>query len=100
MSFRKLWMTGLTVSLAVLTVQAKTPKYAPTVPLTPAQTALVQKAITQEKATVKAGQKIKLKINYKVTDKTGMDTQFIWIYSNDPSRPTQNFTIKANIVAQ
>jgi len=54
MSFRKFWMTGLTVSLVVLTVQAKTPRFAPPVPLTPAQTALVQKAIAQEKATVKA----------------------------------------------
>lgn len=54
MSFRKLWMTGLAVSLAALTAQAKTPKYAPPVPLTPAQTALVQKAIAREKATVKA----------------------------------------------
>src|SRR5579862_9778396 len=54
MSFRKLWMTGLTVSFGVLTLQAKTAKFAPPVPLTPAQTALVQKAIGQEKATVKA----------------------------------------------
>ena len=54
MSFRKLWMTGLTVSLAALTIQAKTAKFAPPVPLTPAQTALVQKAIAQEKTTVKA----------------------------------------------
>lgn len=54
MSFRKLWMTGLTVSLGVLTVQAKTAKFAPPVPLTPAQTALIQKAIAQEKETVKA----------------------------------------------
>jgi len=54
MSFRKLWMTGLTVSMAVLAAQAKTPKYAPPVPLTPQQTALVQKAIGREKATVKA----------------------------------------------
>ncbi len=54
MPFRKLWMTGLTVFLAVVTVQAKTHKFAPPVPLTPAQTALVQKAIAQEKATVKA----------------------------------------------
>ncbi len=53
MSFRKLWMTGLTVSLAVLTVQAKTAKYAPPVPLTPEQTALVEKAVAQEKMTVK-----------------------------------------------
>lgn len=54
MSFRKLWMTGLTVSLGVLTVQAKTPKFEPPLPLTPAQTALIQKAIAQEKLTVKA----------------------------------------------
>ncbi len=54
MSFRKLWMTGLTVSLAVLAAQAKTPKFAPPVPLTPEQTALVQKAIAREKETVKA----------------------------------------------
>lgn len=54
MSFRKLWMTGLTVSLGVLAVQAKTAKFAPPVPLTPAQTALIQKAIAQEKETVKA----------------------------------------------
>src|ERR1700749_895751 len=54
MSFRKLWMTGVTVSLAVLTVQAKTPKYAPPVPLTPEQSALIQKAVAQEKVTVKA----------------------------------------------
>ncbi|HYK36828.1 hypothetical protein [Alloacidobacterium sp.] len=54
MSFRKLWMTGLTVSLGVLTVQAKTPKFAPPVPLNPTETALIQKAIAQEKATVKA----------------------------------------------
>lgn len=58
MSFRKLWMTGLTVVLAVCTVQAKkTPKYAPLVPLTPEQNALVEKAIAQEKETVKAIQK-------------------------------------------
>jgi len=55
MSFRKLWLTGVTVSLAVLTVQAaKTPKYAPPVPLTPEQSALIQKAVAQEKVTVKA----------------------------------------------
>ena len=54
MSFRKLWMTGVTVSLAVLTMQAKTPKYAPPVPLTPEQSALIQKAVAQEKVTVKA----------------------------------------------
>ena len=54
MPFRKLWMTGLSVSLAILTAQAKTPKFTPPVPLTPEQTALIQKAIAQEKVTVKA----------------------------------------------
>lgn len=54
MSFRKLWMTGLSVSLAVFAAQAKTPKFAPPVPLTPEQTALIQKAIAQEKVTIKA----------------------------------------------
>ncbi|HEX3437714.1 MAG TPA: hypothetical protein VHT24_13175 [Pseudacidobacterium sp.] len=54
MFFRKLWMTGLAVTLAGLTAQAKTAKYAPPVPLTPEQSALIQKAVAQEKATVKA----------------------------------------------
>jgi hypothetical protein len=54
MSFRKLWMTGLSVSLGVLTAQAKTAKFAPPVPLSPAQTELIQRAIAQEKVTVKA----------------------------------------------
>jgi hypothetical protein len=54
MSFRKLWIAGLMAGLAVLTAQAKKPKYAPMVPLTPEQTALVQKAIAQEKVTIKA----------------------------------------------
>jgi hypothetical protein len=56
MSFRRLWMTGLAVSLAVLSAQAKTAKFAPPTPLTPAQSALVQKAIEQEKFIVKAVQ--------------------------------------------
>jgi hypothetical protein len=47
-------MAGLTVALTVFTAQAKTPKYTPPVPLTPEQSALVEKAIAQEKATVKA----------------------------------------------
>jgi hypothetical protein len=54
MFFRNLWVTSLAVSLGGLTVQAKTAKFAPPVPLTPAQTALIQKAIGQEKTTVKA----------------------------------------------
>src|SRR5579883_3579903 len=54
MSFRKLWMTTFTVVFGVITAQAKAPKFAPPAPLTPAQTALVQKAIAQEKLTVKA----------------------------------------------
>ena len=54
MSFRKLWMTTFTVVFGVITAQAKAPKFAPPAPLTPEQTALVQKAIAQEKLTVKA----------------------------------------------
>ncbi|QNI32613.1 hypothetical protein H7849_00895 [Alloacidobacterium dinghuense] len=54
MSFRRLSLTGLAVFSVVLTVQAKTAKVAPPTPLTPAQTELVQKAIAQEKTTVKA----------------------------------------------
>jgi hypothetical protein len=57
MSFRKLWMTGLAATMMVISAQAKAPKYAPLVPLTPEQTALIQKAIAQEKATVQAIQK-------------------------------------------
>ena len=54
MLFRKLWTVGLTITLAVLTPQAKTQKYAPPAPLTPQQSALIQKMIDREKATVVA----------------------------------------------
>jgi hypothetical protein len=54
MSLRRLSVTGLAVFSVVLTVQAKTAKFVPPTPLTPAQTELVQKAIAQEKVTVKA----------------------------------------------
>lgn len=57
MPVRKMWMAGLTVTLAVVTAQAKTPKYVPPAPLTPEQSALVEKAIAQEKVTVKSIQK-------------------------------------------
>ena len=56
MSFRRLWLTGLALSLSVLSAQAKTAKLPPPTPLTPAQAALVQKAIEQEKFIVKAVQ--------------------------------------------
>lgn len=54
MPVRKMWMAGLTVTLAVFTAQAKTRKYVPPAPLTPEQSALIQKAIAQEKVTVKS----------------------------------------------
>ncbi|TCK75287.1 hypothetical protein [Acidipila rosea] len=57
MSLRKLWMTGLTVTLAVTAANAKKPKLPPPVPLTADQTALIQKSIAQEKLIVKAIQK-------------------------------------------
>jgi hypothetical protein len=47
---------------------------------------------------VKAGHSVKLKITYKADGKMGLDNQFIWIYSNDPVTPTQNITVKANII--
>lgn len=56
MSFRKLWMAAIAVMLAGLTAQAKTQRFA-SVPLTPEQSALIQKAIAREKATVTAIQK-------------------------------------------
>jgi hypothetical protein len=58
MPLRKLWTLGLALSLSVTAAQAKKePKYAPPVPLTPAQAALVEKAVAREKATVKLIQK-------------------------------------------
>ncbi len=57
MLFRKLWIITAAVTLGALTAQAKTQKYAPANPLTPEQSALVQKAVAREKATVQAIQK-------------------------------------------
>jgi len=54
MSLRRLSIAGLAVFLVSLTAQAKTAKFVPPTPLTPAQTELIQKAIAQEKVTVKA----------------------------------------------
>jgi hypothetical protein len=58
MSLRKIWILGLAVMLSATAAFAKkTPRYAPVVPLTPQQAALVQKAIVQEKATIQLIQK-------------------------------------------
>ncbi|MBX6360260.1 hypothetical protein [Pseudacidobacterium ailaaui] len=54
MLFRKVWMTAAAVILAAGAAHAKTQKFAPPVPLSPEQSALVQKAIAQEKTIVKA----------------------------------------------
>ncbi|WP_446745754.1 hypothetical protein [Silvibacterium acidisoli] len=58
MSLRKLCTMGLALTLTVSAAYAKkTPKYVPPVPLTPAQAALIDKAVGREKDTVKAIQK-------------------------------------------
>src|SRR5580698_2787729 len=58
MPLRKLWTLGLALSLSVTAAHAKKEaKYAPPVPLTAAQAALVEKAVAREKATVKLIQK-------------------------------------------
>lgn len=58
MSLRKLCTMGLALTLTVSAAYAKkTPKYVPPVPLTPAQAALIDKAVGREKETVKAIQK-------------------------------------------
>src|SRR5579883_534010 len=54
MVFRKIWMTAMAVMLTAFAAQAKTQKFAPPVPLTPEQSALIQKSIAREKVTVKA----------------------------------------------
>ena len=55
-------------------------------------------SVKGEGMTIKAGHTGKLKITYKADGKMGMDNQFIWIHSNDPAQPTQNITIKANVI--
>jgi hypothetical protein len=58
MSLRNMCTLGLALFLSVGAAQAKKEaKYAPPVPLTPEQAALVQKAVDREKATVKQIQK-------------------------------------------
>ncbi len=58
MSHRNVCALGLVLLLSVSAAHAKKePRYAPPVPLTPEQAALVQKAVAQEKATVKLIQK-------------------------------------------
>src|SRR5580704_11314722 len=58
MQLRKFWTLSLAVFVGVATAHAKKePKYAPAVPLTAEQTALIEKAVAQEKVTVKQIQK-------------------------------------------
>lgn len=58
MQLRKFWTLGLALFIGVTAAQAKKqPKYAPPIPLTPEQSALIEKAIAQEKNTVKQIQK-------------------------------------------
>lgn len=57
MSFRKLSVMGLAMCFTVSAAYARKPKMPPPAPLTAAQSALIQKAIGQEKLIVKAIQK-------------------------------------------
>jgi len=53
--------------------------------------------VKADKTVIRPGQSAKLKVTYKADGKVSNDTQYVWIYSNDPSRPTQNFTVKATV---
>ena len=58
MSFRKIWILGLALVLSVTAAYAKKTRPRPTtLPLTPQQTALIQRAIEREHATIKLIQK-------------------------------------------
>jgi hypothetical protein len=58
MTLRKLWIFSLLLTLGTTSaVQAKQKKYEPPIPLSPEQSALVQKAIAREKVTVREIQK-------------------------------------------
>ncbi len=56
MTLRRVWITSLLLTLTASVAQAKT-KYQPPQPLSPEQSALVQKAIAAEKVTIKQIQK-------------------------------------------
>ncbi len=56
MTLRRVWITSLLLTLTASAAQAKT-KYQPPSPLSPEQSALVQKAIAAEKVTIKQIQK-------------------------------------------
>jgi hypothetical protein len=56
MTLRRVWITSLLLTLTASAAQAKT-KYQPPTPLSPEQSALVQKAIAAEKVTIKQIQK-------------------------------------------
>lgn len=55
MSLRKIWILGLAVIVSATAASAKkAQRFAPVAPLTPQQSALVQKAIAQERTTIQA----------------------------------------------
>ena len=54
--------------------------------------------VKADKTTIKAGQSTKLKITYKADGAVRGDSQFIWIYSNDPTSPTQSILVNAAVV--
>jgi len=52
MYLRKFWIASLLLTLSLSAAQAKRPKYEPSLPLSPEQSALIRKAIAAEKVTV------------------------------------------------
>jgi hypothetical protein len=56
-TLRNVWVAALLLSLGALSAEAKKPKTAPLVPLTPEQTALIDRASAREKVIVKELQK-------------------------------------------
>jgi hypothetical protein len=51
-----------------------------------------------EKTTIKAGMKGKIKITYTAGDKPTLESFIVWIYSNDPSMPTQQASLKVVVL--
>jgi hypothetical protein len=47
-----------------------------------------------EKNTIKPGMKGKIKVTYTAGEKTGPESFLVWIYSSDPSMPTQQTSVK------
>ncbi len=57
MTLRNPWCVGLLISLSTFAAQAKKPHMMPVTPLTPAQAALIDKAMVNERVMVKELQK-------------------------------------------